>query len=232
MEGWKKWYVWIAVFFILTAVAGKVIMARTPDAGLADVKTIDELYERQVKLEYALGDGESREALAETLTQNQAEYVRQAEEADIIVLAESTGALEFTTGTYGQEIRVNSIIKGSEWIHENETCWIWRSYGIEVMDGQIVYRNVLNLMQTGTYLVFLNSNKLNEYRTEKEFQTASEYFGYLPIAGVNVQPIKESQRNVLYKEWSEIPVFTSSKKVAAAWNEIAELIIHKFEPDA
>ena len=123
-----------------------------------------------MKLEYALGDGESREALAETLTQNQAEYVRQAEEADIIVLAESTGALEFTTGTYGQEIRVNSIIKGSEWIHENETCWIWRSYGMEVMDGQIVYRNVLNLMQTGTYLVFLNSNKLNEYRTERNFR--------------------------------------------------------------
>ena len=155
----------------------------------------------------------------------------QAEDADIIVLAKSTGALEFTTGTYGQEICVNSIIKGNEWIDENETCWIWRSYGMEVMDGQIVYRNVLNLMQDGTYLVFLNSNQLNAYRTEKEFQTASEYFGYLPIAGVEVQPIKENQRNVLYKEWSEIPVFISSKKVAAAWNEIAEMLLNKFEPD-
>jgi len=146
-------------------------------------------------------------------------------------LAKSTGALEFTTGTYGQEICVSSIIKGNEWIDENETCWIWRSYGMEVMDGQIVYRNVLNLMQDGTYLVFLNSNQLNAYRTEKEFQTASEYFGYLPIAGAEVQPIKENQRNVIYKEWSEIPVFISSKKVAAAWNEIAEMLLNKFEPD-
>ncbi len=102
------------------------------------------------------------------------------------------------------------IIRGDEWIDENETCWIWRSYGMEVMDGQIVYRNVLNLRQDGTYLVFLNSNQLNAYRTEKEFQTASEYFGYLPIAGAEVQPIKENQRNVLYKEWSEIPVFIST----------------------
>ena len=232
MEGWKKWYIWIVAVFLLTAVAGKVIMARTPDGGLAGVKTIDELSGRQVKLEYALGDGESREALIESLTKNQDEYVRQAEDADIIVLAKSTGALKFTTGTYGQEIRVVSIIKGNEWINENETCWIWRSYGMEVMDGQIVYRNVLNLMQDGTYLVFLNSNQLNAYRTEKEFQTASEYFGYLPIAGVEVQPIKENQRNVLYKEWSEIPVFISSKKVAAAWNEIAEMLLNKFEPDA
>lgn len=232
MEGWKKWYIWIVAVFLLTAVVGKVIMARIPDVGLAGVKTIDELSERQVKLEYALGDGESREALIESLTKNQDEYVRQAEDADIIVLAKSTGALKFTTGTYGQEIRVVSIIKGNEWINENETCWIWRSYGMEVMDGQIVYRNVLNLMQDGTYLVFLNSNQLNAYRTEKEFQTASEYFGYLPIAGVEVQPIKENQRNVLYKEWSEIPVFISSKKVAAAWNEIAEMLLNKFEPDA
>ena len=100
------------------------------------------------------------------------------------------------------------------------------------MDGKIVYRNVLNLMQTGSYLVFLKRNQLNEYRAEKEFQTASEYFGYLPIEGAKVQPKKENQRNVLYKEWSEIPVFISSEKVAAAWNEIAEMLLNKFEPDA
>lgn len=56
------------------------------------------------------------------------------------------------------------IIRGDEWIDENETCWIWRSYGMEVMDGQIVYRNVLNLMQDGTYLIFLNSNVISDLR--------------------------------------------------------------------
>ena len=39
MEGWKKWYIWIVAVFLLTAVVGKVIMARTPDVGLAGVKT-------------------------------------------------------------------------------------------------------------------------------------------------------------------------------------------------
>ena len=99
MEGWKKWYIWIVAVFLLTAVVGKVIMARTPDVGLAGVKTIDELSGRQVKLEYALGDGESREALVKSLTKNQDEYVCQVEEADIIGLAKSTDVLQFTTGT-------------------------------------------------------------------------------------------------------------------------------------
>ena len=43
MEGWKKWYIWIVAVFLLTAVVGKVIMARIPDVGLAGVKTIDRL---------------------------------------------------------------------------------------------------------------------------------------------------------------------------------------------
>lgn len=144
------------------------------------------------------------------------------------MLAESTGNLQFTTGTYGQEIRVSCVIKGSEWIDQNEKCWVWRNYGMEVMDGKIVYRNVLNLMQTGSYLVFLKRNQLNEYRAEKEFQTASEYFGYLQIPESKAQPIKQSQRNALYKEWSELSIFTASEEIADAWNQIAEILIQKF----
>lgn len=65
------------------------------------------------------------------------EYVCQAEDADIIVLAKSTGALEFTTGTYGQEICVSSIIKGNEWIDENETCWICAAMAWKLWMGKL-----------------------------------------------------------------------------------------------
>ena len=228
MEGWKKWYIVIAVVFIVTAIAGKIIHTQAPDAGLAEVDQLEDLLSLPVELEYALGDNGSKDVVVKDLTQNQESYVRQAEEADIIVLAESTGNLQFTTGTYGQEIRVSSVIKGSEWIDQNEKCWVWRNYGMEVMDGKIVYRNVLNLMQTGSYLVFLKRNQLNEYRSEKEFQTASEYFGYLQIPESKAQPIKQSQRNTLYKEWSELSIFTVSEEIADAWNQIAEILIQKF----
>ena len=169
MEGWKKWYIVIAIVFIVTAIACKIIRTQAPDTGLAEVDQLEDLLSLQVELEYALGDNGSKGVVVKDLTQNQENYIRQAEEADIIVLAESTGNLQFTTGTYGQEIRVSSVIKGSEWIDQNEKCWVWRNYGMEVMDGKIVYRNVLNLMQTGSYLVFLKRNQLNEYRSEKEF---------------------------------------------------------------
>ena len=210
MEGWKKWYIVIAIVFIVTAIAGKIIRTQAPDTGLAEVDQLEDLLSLPVELEYALGDNGSKGVVV------------------IIVLAESTGNLQFTTGTYGQEIRVSSVIKGSEWIDQNEKCWVWRNYGMEVMDGKIVYRNVLNLMQTGSYLVFLKRNQLNEYRSEKEFQTASEYFGYLQIPESKAQPIKQSQRNTLYKEWSELSIFTVSEEIADAWNQIAEILIQKF----
>ena len=120
MEGWKKWYIVIAVVFIVTAIAGKIIHTQAPDAGLAEVDQLEDLLSLPVELEYALGDNGSKDVVVKNLTQNQESYVRQAEEADIIVLAESTGNLQFTTGTYGQEIRVSSVIKGSEWIDQNE----------------------------------------------------------------------------------------------------------------
>ena len=228
MEGWKKWYIVISIVFIVTAIAGKIIRTQAPDTGLAEVDQLEDLLSLPVELEYALGDNGSKGVVVKDLTQNQENYIRQAEEADIIVLAESTGNLQFTTGTYGQEIRVSSVIKVSEWIDQNEKCWVWRNYGMEVMDGKIVYRNVLNLMQTGSYLVFLKRNQLNEYRAEKEFQTASEYFGYLQIPESKAQPIKQSQRNTIYKEWSELSIFTVSEEIADAWNQIAEILIQKF----
>lgn len=70
----------------------------------------------------------------------------------------------------------------------------------------IVYKYRANEM----YGKLLKRNQLNEYRAEKEFQTASEYFGYLQIPESKAQPIKQSQRNTLYKEWSELSIFTVS----------------------
>lgn len=228
MAGWKKWYILIAAFFIITAIAGKVILAQAPDAGLAGISQLDEVYPLSVELEYALGDNESESSIVKSFTENQAGYISEIEAADIIVRAEATGRVHFTTGTYGQEIRVSSVIKGSEWVEKDEKCWVWRNYGMEVIGGRIVYRNTLNMMQKGSYLVFLKSNKLNQYRSEKEFQTASEYFGYLSTSGKKASPMDESKRNVPYREWEDITLFTSSEKIADAWNEIAQLLIKKY----
>ena len=36
------------------------------------------------------------------------------------------------------------------------------------------------------------------------------------------------KRNTLYKEWSELSIFTVSEEIADAWNQIAEILIQKF----
>ena len=55
MEGWKKWYIVIAVVFIVTAIAGKIIHTQAPDAGLAEVDQLEDLLSLPVELEYPPG---------------------------------------------------------------------------------------------------------------------------------------------------------------------------------
>ena len=83
MEGWKKWYIVIAIVFIVTAIACKIIRTQAPDTGLAEVDQLEDLLSLQVELEYALGDNGSKGVVVKDLTQNQENYIRHAEEADI-----------------------------------------------------------------------------------------------------------------------------------------------------
>lgn len=53
MEGWKKWYIVIAIVFIVTAIAGKIIRTQAPDTGLAEVDQLEDLLSLPVELEYA-----------------------------------------------------------------------------------------------------------------------------------------------------------------------------------
>ena len=43
MEGWKKWYIVIAIVFIVTAIACKIIRTQAPDTGLAEVDQLEDL---------------------------------------------------------------------------------------------------------------------------------------------------------------------------------------------
>ena len=71
MEGWKKWYIVIAIVFIVTAIAGKIIRTQAPDTGLAEVDQLEDLLSLPVELEYALGDNGSKDVVVKDLTQNQ-----------------------------------------------------------------------------------------------------------------------------------------------------------------
>ena len=54
MEGWKKWYIVIAIVFIVTAIAGKIIRTQAPDTGLAEVGLLEDLLSLFQNTEYRI----------------------------------------------------------------------------------------------------------------------------------------------------------------------------------
>ena len=95
----------------------------------------------------------------EDLTGNQQQYVQEMLAADLAVLATATGELDITSSTLGQEIVVERVLQGNG-LDAGSTCMVWQEYGLQVIDGEIAYNNVLNLMQPGEkqYLIFLDGS--------------------------------------------------------------------------
>ena len=185
MKKWQIWYVCLGALFLLSGVVGCLLLHFAPDAGLAGVKSVANLARLPVRLVWAQGDvveGNETAALAlEDLTGNQQQYVQEMLAADLAVLATATGELDITSSTLGQEIVVERVLQGNG-LDAGSTCTVWQEYGLQVIDGEIAYNNVLNLMQPGKqYLIFLTDQSLNRVSDDRNYLVASTWFGYLPV---------------------------------------------------
>lgn len=234
MRGWKWWYVGIACLFVLTGLAGGLLLNRAPDAGLVSIHSVDDLRRRTVRLEYAMGDpvdgNNDLDFILEDLTENRLQYVQQATDADFAVLATATGNLELTNSTMGQEIRVESILKGQPGTAPGQTCYVWNDFGLQVMGGEIFYRNVLNLMQPGkTYLVLLQENGINELRSRKAYYLAANDFAYLAVPFQEFSALPTDNRTDQYSVWAPYGAFLATEEIADQWNQIAREILAAYQ---
>ena len=180
MKKWQIWYVCLGALFLLSGVVGCLLLHFAPDAGLAVVKSVANLARLPVRLVWAQGDvveGNETAALAlEDLTGNQRQYVQEMLAADLAVLATATGELDITSSTLGQEIVVERVLQGNG-LDAGSTCTVWQEYGLQVIDGEIAYNNVLNLMQPGKqYLIFLTDQSLNRVSDDRNYLVASTWF--------------------------------------------------------
>lgn len=219
------WYITICVLFLASGFAGTVILATAPDAGLSSVHTIDDLKRHKVRIEWAQGDPVDGMAMENVLvndfTKNKEKYVSELSSSDIVVVAKATGKIEVTNGTIGQEIIVSTVLQGEEHIAADSVVMVWDDYGLQVLDGQIVYRNVLNLMQpSNEYLLFLNANTLNSIQKDKHFNLASTFFGYCEIPFEKEEVLRDNNRVAKYSDWIDYPSFISSEEIAIARSEI------------
>lgn len=230
MRGWKWWYVGIACLFVLTGLAGGLFLSRAPDAGLVSIHSVDDLRRRTVRLEYAKGDYGDENTLLKSLAEESGHFVQQATDADFAVLATATGNLELTNSTMGQEIRVESILKGQPGTAPGQTCYVWNDFGLQVMGGEIFYRNVLNLMQPGkTYLVLLQENGINELRSRKAYYLAADDFAYLAVPFQEFSALPTDNRTDQYSVWAPYGAFLATEEIADQWNRIARDILAAYQ---
>lgn len=105
---------------------------------------------------------------------------------------------------------------------------VWQEYGLQVIDGEIAYNNVLNLMQPGKqYLIFLTDQSLNRVSDDRNYLVASTWFGYLPVPFSPDVALPDDSRYDLYAEWADYPAFLATPEIAQARNAITvELLQH------
>lgn len=129
----------------------------------------------------------------------------------------------------GQKIVVDQVLQGSDLLSAGSTCMVWVDYGLQVMDGEIVYRNTLNLMQPGTqYLIFLENNSLNEVTGEKNFMVLSNGFGYLSVPFTPNTPLPDANRCGSYALWAQYPAFVATGEIAEARNQIVQNLLQMY----
>lgn len=242
MRKWKLWYLGIGILFLICGIVGAVVLNTAPDAGLAAVKSVADLSNLQVRINWAQGDivygveteagledVETASSVLEDLVNNQQDYIEQAVASDLVVLATATGDLDITDSTMGQKIVVDQVLQGDDLLSAGSTCMVWVAYGLQVMDGEIVYRNILNLMQPGTqYLIFLENNSLNEVTGEKNFEVVSSQFGYLPVPFTPDTPLPDANRCGDYAVWAQYPAFVATDEIAEARNQIVQNLLHMY----
>lgn len=242
MRKWKRWYLGIAILFLVCGIIGAAVLHTAPDAGLAAVKSVADLSNLQVRIEWAQGDivygveteagledVETAASVLEDLINNQQDYIEQAAASDLIVLATATGDLDITDSTVGQKIIVDRVIQGNDLLSAGSTCMVWADYGLQVLDGMITYRNIQNLMQPETqYLIFLENNPLNEVSGEKNFRLVSNQFGYLPVPFTPDIPLADSVRCDDYAAWAQYPAFVATDEIAEARNQIVQNLLRMY----
>lgn len=242
MKKQALWYLCTAALFLICGIVGALILSAAPDTGLAKVRSVSDLYGLRVRIEWAQGDTlagvETESGLSDIetaageladLTDNKQQYIEGSSGADLILLATATGGLDITNGTTGQEIKVDEVIRGSDMVSVGDTATVWTDYGLQVLGGEIVYRNIQNLMQPGKqYIVFLDSSPLNGIGGGNNFRLASYKFGYVHVPFKPDTALPGSIRCENYSVWAEYPSFVATDEIASARNEICKSLLQMY----
>lgn len=228
----KKYFYWIVLgIFLISLLAAFVLVRTAPDCGLAEVRSVSDLMDKQVRMEWATGDPSPDVSYipnyATGIRNGTESIIQQAKECALVVLATAGEKLDVTDGTTGQEVTVDRVLQGTG-ITAGESCMIWRSYCLQEMDGEITFREVTNILEPGKqYLICLEENPLNEKTKTKNFPVSFSS-GLIPADGTKVEALPKGMRTAEFREFAGYPQFAATEEIAQALNEQNQAILAAF----
>ena len=212
----------MGILLVFAIGVGIYFRATVKDCGLVKVKHVDDIKPGMVTLEYAI---EKDGHFGEDGIQN---GINELEQAPMIAIAKATGKLNLTRGSYGQEIIIEKVIREESDISQGDTAWIYQSFGLEEMEGKVLFRNCLNIMRPEIeYLVFLQASPLNPYQKEQVYTLMNDTFGYVCLDGVETKNLSMYEK-VDFVELNEYEFFAVSEKVTTELNEARKTILEKY----
>lgn len=221
-------FIMIAVSMIFfTVIMGFSISESYLDSGCSNLRRIDDVQKQRIKLNYAFGEREETGISKDAFEIDGDKY--GIESADIIAVVKPTGRLIQTEGSLGQEITVNKILRGAEYVKEDETTIFYQYFGFQPMEDGIQFLNTLNIMYPEyEYLLFADSSPLNEYQKEKVFVLKSVYLGYVKITDEKTKILDADYKGYDFSELKEYEFFSTSEKVANVMNDIRKDILNEY----
>lgn len=149
--------------------------------------------------------------------------------APVIVVASSTGKLRQTEGSLGQEIYIEEVIRGCDFVECGDTGYLYQYFGFQEVDGSIQYGNPLNLMKPGEqYLVFMEESPLNVYQKEAAYILASDFFGYVKIGGQETVTLEERMAVYDFSALGTYEFFSVSEDTTKVLNAIKKELLDRY----
>lgn len=99
----KKYFYWIVLgIFLLSTLIAFVLVRTAPDCGLAEVRSVSDLMDKQVRIEWATGDPSPDVSYipnyATGIRNGMESIIQQAKECALVVLATAGDKLDVTDG--------------------------------------------------------------------------------------------------------------------------------------
>lgn len=225
----SMFYLLCILVVCVTAAAGYVLRSRIHDSGLASINHVEDLENRDIRIEYAFGKDVEENFTIDDFPGGRADpdFISTA---DVIAIVTPTGVIDQSYGSLGQEILVKQVIQGDDYAEVGRKSRVYGGEGFFLDGGKIKYINTLNLMYPGNdYLIFMDRTPLYEYEVEPTYTLKSWTFGYIKVnAGQRNSLPDEDYSRFAFSELKEYEFFSVSDKITNMLDDCMNEIVERY----